>query len=92
MKRVIIAIGGVALIIFAIQRQDIASALLALFITGHVPGTSLTLPFWAMIAGYCLLITAIVTHYVEGALALRREIKTTSSQQARMPRRRYSHI
>lgn len=92
MKKVIIILGGTVLIMLVAWHQTTASALLSLLVTGHVPGTSWTIPFWVMMAAYCLLITALVTRYVEGALAFRRDAKATHARKVRMPHRRYSHI
>lgn len=68
------------------------SPFLTLLVTGHIPGTSLTIPFWAMMVCYCLLITLIVTLYVEDALLFVRDSKATKTRKSRMPRRRFSHI
>ncbi len=68
------------------------SAVLSLLVTGHIPGTGLTIPFWAMMTGYCLLITLIVTLYVEDAFVFVRESKTSKARKSRMPQRRFGHI
>lgn len=72
--------------------QDASSALLSLALTGHIPGTSWTIPFWGMMAIYCLLITAILTYYIEDVLALQRTTKSPETHTSRMPRRRFGHI
>lgn len=92
MKKVIIVIVGTLAIMLLAWHQSTASVLLELFIAGHVPGTSLTIPFWAMMATYCLLITALLTHYIEEAFAFRRDAKKLYMTKSRMPRRRYGHI
>lgn len=92
MKKVFIIIGGTVLIMLAAWHQSTASALLGFFVTGHIPGTAWTIPFWGMMALYCLLITALVTRYVEEALTFRRELRAARSPKSRMPHRRYSHI
>lgn len=92
MKKVLFVIGITILIMLIAWHQSTVSALLSVLITGHIPGTSWTVPFWGMMAIYCLLITVIVTHYVEEALTLRRDSKAARSPKARMPHRRYSHI
>lgn len=92
MKKALIVFGGAVLIMLIAWHQSTASALLSLLVTGHIPGTSWTIPFWMMMAIYCLLITAIVTRYVEEALAFRRDRKTLHARKSRMPHRRYSHI
>jgi len=92
MKKVILILGGTILIMLTAWHQSTVSALLSLLVTGHIPGTSWTIPFWVMMGIYCLLITALVTYYVEDALAFRRNAKATYTRKARMPHRRYSHI
>jgi hypothetical protein len=91
MKKLLIVCGGAILILLLAWRQETASALLSLLITGHLPGTSWAIPFWAMMAIYCLLITVIVTRYVEDAFAFRRANRATPHK-SHMPHRRYSHI
>lgn len=92
MKKVFAIIGGTLLIMLAAWHQSTASALLAFFVTGHIPGTSWTIPFWGMMALYCLLITILVTNYVEEALAFRRDSRAAHTPASRMPHRRYGHI
>jgi hypothetical protein len=91
-KKVVVIIGGTILIMLAAWHQSTASALLAFFVTGHIPGTTWTIPFWGMMAFYCLLITILVTNYVEEALTFRRDSRAVRTPAARMPRRRYGHI
>ena len=92
MKKVIVVIGSTLLIMLVAWHQSTVSVLLELFIAGHIPGTSITVPFWAMMAIYCLLITVVMTLYIEEAFAFRRDAKKLYSSRARMPRRRYGQI
>ena len=91
-KKIIIVVGGTLLVMLVAWHQSTVSVLLELLIAGHIPGTSLTIPFWAMMAVYCLLITALLTRYIEDAFAFRRDAKKLYSSKARMPRRRYGQI
>lgn len=92
MKKVIFVFGGTLLIMLIVWHQSTVSALLDLLITGHIPGTAFTIPFWAMMAVYCLLITLLMTRYIEEAFAFRRDAKKLSASKTRMPRRRYGQI
>ncbi|MEO5949153.1 MAG: hypothetical protein ABIP74_02010 [Candidatus Saccharimonas sp.] len=89
MKKVIIILSVAALCVLLLLNQG---SVLGLLVTGHIPGTSLTIPFWGMMAFYCLLITLVVTLYVEEALSFRRDSKILHARKSRMPHRRYSHI
>jgi len=92
MKKAIIILSLATLLMFLGWNQEATSAALSLFVTGHIPGTSWTVPFWGMMAFYCLVITVIVTLYVEEALSFRRDSKALHARKSRMPHRRYSHI
>ena len=91
MKKVIITSAILAcLIVFS--RDTILNALLLFLFAGVIPGLNLTLPFWAMLAFYFLLITGIVTLYIEGVFDFLKSKKDPKSLKARLPRRRYSNI
>jgi hypothetical protein len=66
--------------------------LLTLMLAGVIPGTHYIVPYWAMMALYCGLITLIVSVYTEQSLQHRRASKAAASRKSRMPGRRYSHI
>jgi len=89
MKKVIILLSLTTLVVLLAWNQGVV---LSLLVTGHIPGTSWTIPFWGMMAFYCLLITLIVTLYVEDALSFKRDSKALHARKSRMPHRRYSHI
>lgn len=63
-----------------------------LFIAGVIPGTSLVLPSWIMIAFYCFAITAIITMYVEGVFTGVKENRLTKRRKSQLPHKRYSEI
>jgi hypothetical protein len=85
-----IIVGSLVVTTVALFQAKIVNALLGLILTGTIPGTPYTLPFWVMMAFYCTIISLLVAWYVESLIVSRRMHKTTSKQ--RMPRRRYSHI
>lgn len=70
--------------------QGLGSAVLGLLIAGQIPGTAYSIPFWAMMAIYCLLITALLTWYIEKLIQIKRANDET--KKARLPRRRFSQI
>ncbi len=92
MKKILSIASIVLLLLLLTWHQSTISALLGFFVTGHIPGTQWSVPFWGMMALYCLLITALVTRYVEEMLTFRRTAKATYSRKSRMPRRRFGHI
>lgn len=79
-------------LIFVITHDGFASSLINFLIAGVIPGTFIALPFWVMIAIYCLTITAIITIYLETTLMTRRTTKTALTHKQKLPRRRYSSI
>ena len=66
------------------------NTLLNLFLLGLIPGTSYTIPYWAMMVLYCVIITMIITVWVESIFNLHREIKQANVKSRRLPRH-YSH-
>lgn len=75
-----------------ITRGDFVVSLIGFFMTGTVPGTTLTIPFWAMMAFYCLGITAIVTLYIEDLFTVIKTNQTLATKKRHLPKRRYSNI
>jgi len=78
--------------ILAITHGEYASPLVNLLVAGVIPGTTIVLPFWVMIAFYCLTITAIITMYVEGTLHTIKTHRASSARKRQLPHRRYSNI
>lgn len=78
--------------VFAITHDDFIDSIFNFLIAGAIPGTFISLPFWLMIAIYCLTITAIVTFYLETTLVTRRANKASRQRKQQLPRRRYSSI
>ena len=91
MKKVIITSAVLALFI-VLSRDVILNSLLLFLFAGVVPGINISLPFWVMLAFYCLLITSIITLYVEGVFDFLKSKKDKRSLKARLPRRRYGNI
>lgn len=89
MKRAVI-ISVVIIIAIALTRSDIVNMLLSLILAGTLPGTSIILPFWAMMAIYCTITSLLVAWYAESLIVAHRMHKASTKQ--RMPKRRYSHI
>ena len=88
-KRITIGIAS-CIIIIAVSNGKILNAILNLLIVGIVPGTSYSVPYWAMMAIYCLIITLLVTYWVEKAFQLHR-LDKRARVKSRPSRRRYSH-
>jgi len=78
--------------VLAITQGKFTSSLVNLLIAGVIPGTSLILPSWTMIAIYCLAITAIVTLYLEGTFGKVRIHRTAKQHKRQLPRRRFTSI
>ena len=91
MKKIVI-ISAVLAIAIVLSRDILLNGLLLFLFAGVVPGLNITLPFWVMLAFYCLLITGIITLYVEGVFDFVQSKKDTKSLKTRLPKRRYSAV
>ena len=89
-RRIIIGTGIVIAIVILLSEGHVLNAILSLMLAGSIPGTSIVIPFWIMMAIYCTAISLLITWYIESTLLSHRTHKATTKQ--RMPRRRYSHI
>ncbi len=74
-----------------ITRSDLGLSLVGFFMTGTVPGTNFTVPFWAMMALYCLGITVIVTGYIEEIFTFIKTSREDGKKKQHLPRRRYNN-
>jgi uncharacterized membrane protein YbhN (UPF0104 family) len=84
----LIAVGlAVAVLLFT----EALNALLLFLVAGVIPGTRLIVPYWVMMAAYCVLIAAIATPYLEKILK-RMHQPAVSRKKTRLPNRRYGHI
>lgn len=90
MKKLIPPIIGLIAILLITQGDS--APLVSFLIAGVVPGTAIILPSWAMIIAYCLIITAIITLYVEGTLVTMRADRATKKRRQQLPRHRFSQI
>lgn len=72
----------------AFSIRGVAGAVMAFLVAGQIPGTHLSVPFWVMMAGYCAIISLLVTYQVENAIKTRRQYNL-SQDSRRMPRRRF---
>ena len=75
-----------------ITRSDLVASVIAFLMTGTVPGTSLNIPFWAMMAIYCLCITVILTVYIEDIFAIVKSQRALAAKKRYLPSRRYGNI
>lgn len=86
---------GITLLLFAaaliITQPAILDSVLLFLVTGRIVGTSIAIPFWAMIAIYCILIAVIATRTIESLFSYH-TIEPTAKTTPRMPRRRYSNL
>lgn len=92
MKRAILATIASFFATIMITHSDTMVIVLNFLVAGVVPGTSIVVPFWAMMALYCLVITMVTTLYVESLIAPLRSQHYDSLHRDRLPKRRYSHI
>lgn len=90
-KKIILAIAILAGLI-ALSQDGIFNALMGFLLVGAIPGTHVAVPFWAMVAFWCLVIAAVATAYIETIIRLFRSQKLMSDRRARMPKRRFSNI
>ncbi len=90
MKNFIVTSTAVVFVLMLLGQGQIMNAILNLILTGSLPGTSIAMPFWVMIALYCTAISLMVTWYAEALIAAHRDRKLASKRH--MPRRRYGDI
>ncbi len=90
-KKVIIT-SAILAILIVLSRDAILNSLLLFLFAGVVPGLNIALPFWVMLAFYCLLITSIITLYIEGVFDFLKSKKDPNSLKTRLPKRRYGSI
>ena len=83
-KKVIIT-SAILAILVVLSRDVILNSLLLFLFAGVVPGLNIALPFWFMLAFYCLLIAAIVTLYVERVFDFLNPTKTQSPSKPAYP-------
>ncbi len=92
MKKAVFATISSFVAIVIVTRSDLMLPVLSFLVTGLVPGTNFIVPFWGMMAFYCLLITVIVTFYIEGTILFIKTHRTAQAHKARLPKRRYHTI
>ena len=90
-KSFILLIITVAIIVVFFEGK-LFDSIFAFLIAGIIPGTSVALPFWAMLIIYgsllgLLIATTTLEYYRE-----RQVTKRLIVRRSRMPKRRYSHI
>lgn len=93
MKKKLITIAIIICAVLALLSIDgIANALIGFTLAGVLPGTHISLPFWVMVAFWCLVITAVITIYIETTTNIIRSQKQLDSRRTRLPRRRYNQV
>ncbi|MFZ1317539.1 MAG: hypothetical protein WAQ26_03800 [Candidatus Saccharimonas aalborgensis] len=90
-KRILLLIAA-AIALIVLTQGPVADALLTFIVTGIVPGTSVALPFWAIVTMSTMLSLIAVVILVDDIALDRQKSKASSKQATKMPRRRYSHI
>lgn len=90
MKRRSLIVSGVVIGIILLTQSSVANALLGLILTGSIPGTTVSIPFWLMMTIYSAISALLIAWYIESLIVSHRMRKSSARQ--RMPRRRYSHI
>lgn len=87
------ALSIIACIILAmIASADIANFVLSFLIAGALPGTGISLPFWAMLIFYIVMICLVALLFTGSAQRDAKLYHQNVRKQRHMPRRRYSHI
>ena len=81
---------GAMLAVIAIVSTPLINVILGFLIVGQIPGASRTVPYWLMMLGYVLVITAVLTYSIE-TLFQRKKTATAKKSPVRATRRRYSH-
>lgn len=92
MRTRFIAIITVGIIALTLVNNAAANALLSFIFGGVIPGTHVAIPYWAMMAAYCMATALIVSRYLEIGLAYLHKRKSSATRMAKMPRRRYSAL
>ena len=83
----------VSLIAALLVTQDhISASVVSFLVAGAIPGTSMSVPFWAMLSFYCLAITIIVTVFVETTFIAHRANYHETTPARRLPKRRYTTL
>ncbi len=91
-KRILIPAAATVIALIILMQAPVADALLTFIVTGIVPGTSVALPFWAIVTMSTMLSLIAIVVLVDDIALDRQKSKASSKQATKMPRRRYSHI
>lgn len=76
--------------VMLITQDRLAASVMGFLLAGAIPGTTATVPFWVMLAFYCLAITAIITVFVEDNFIGTQRSAHRAPQRSRLPKRRYA--
>ena len=77
---------------FTSYRQTLGIQLLNFLLTGAIPGTRFSVPYWLMFTCYSLIILVIVLLICYGKIIESRAVRAITSRRQKLPRRRYSQI
>lgn len=89
-KKAVIA-ATVVIMLVVLSRPELTNVLIMFLLTGAIPGTPFSVPFWLMMAVYCSVIALTLTWYLEPFISAANQSRVTHARKSRMPRRRYSH-
>lgn len=90
-KKLIITVAVIAALA-VLTSNGFVNALVGFLLVGAIPGTKVAVPFWLMVAIWCLVITAVVTIYIESTIGFIRSQRHTQKRRGRMPKRRFGQI
>ena len=83
----------VAIILFGwIFRESFTNHLIGFLLTGALPGSSLSLPYWFMLLLYIAAIIGIIVFYINHTAGSMKREHHIEARKATMPRRRYGSI
>lgn len=90
-KRTLLLIAALIALIVLTQ-GPVADAFLTFIVTGIIPGTSVALPFWAIVTISTMVSLIAIVVFVDDIALDRQKSKSASKRPTKMPHRRYSHI
>ncbi len=80
------------LVFFTTNRHALGVSLLNFLLTGAIPGTKFSVPYWLMFACYSLIIFGIIVQICYGKIIESRSAHAIALRRQKLPNRRYSQI
>ena len=80
------------LVLAWVFRHQITNQIIGFLLTGALPGTSLSLPYWVMLLFCLAAIAGIILFYFNQTTEAINRSNQPKTRRASMPRRRYSNI